>query len=154
MAVGLWNHVLIMIQNPLCLTPSALKEMLSGCVWGFLFLQNDATSGCDGFDGKEDASEMTRVVKVAWGRSKQLSLLSLSAFTPIRILRIQKERWMARGREFLPIPSLRLLPNTKATLKPEAFASSCLHPSSKLCVKDTRGYTQAVGLWNYILIMI
>ncbi len=42
----------------------------------------------------------------------------------------------------------------KETLKSEAFALSCLHPSSKLCVKDTRGYTQAVGLWSHVLIMI
>jgi hypothetical protein len=97
---------------------------------------------------------MTKFVKVAQGRSKQLSSLSLSALTQIGILRIQKERWMTHGWEFPPIPSLLLPPNNKGTLKPEAFASSCLHPSSELCVKDTRGYTQAVGLWNHILIMI
>jgi hypothetical protein len=45
-------------------------------------------SGWDGFDDKEDAAKMTRVVKVAWGRSKQLSLLSLSALTPIGMLKI------------------------------------------------------------------
>ncbi len=153
-AVGLCNHVLIMIRNPLCPTPSAPKEMLPGWVWGFLFLRNDATSGWDGFDNKEDAAEMTRVMKVARGRSKQLSLLSLSALTPIGILRIRKERWMTRGQEFPPIPSLLLPPNNKGTLKLEAFASSCLHPSSELCVNDTRVYTQVVGLCNHVLIMI
>ena len=79
-----------------------------GC---FLFLRNDATSGLDGFDDKEDAAEMTRVVNVVWERSKQLSSLSLSALTSIGILRIRKERWMARRREFPPIPSLLLPPN-------------------------------------------
>ena len=60
------------------------------------------------------------------------------------------------GGEFLPIPSLLLPPNNKGTLKPEAFASSCLHPSpsSELCVERLTGYTQAVGLWNHVLIMI
>ncbi len=75
---GLWNHVLIMIRNPLCLTLSAPKEMLSGWVWGFLFLRKDAKSGWDGFDNKEDAAEMMIVVRVARGRSKQFLLLSLS----------------------------------------------------------------------------
>ena len=112
------------------------------------------TSRWDCFDNKEDAAEMTRVLKVSQGRSKQLLLLSLSALTPGGILRIQKERWIACGREFSPIPALLLPPNNKTTLKPEAFALSCLHLSSKLCVKDTRGYTQAVGLWSHILIMI
>jgi hypothetical protein len=78
-----------------------------------LFLQNDATSESewDGFDDKEDTVEMPRVVKVAWGRSKPLLSLSLSALTPIRMLKIQKERCMAHGREFLPIPSLLLPTN-------------------------------------------
>jgi hypothetical protein len=44
--------------------------------------------------------------------------------------------------------------HNKETLKPEAFASSCLHPCSYLCVKDTGGYTRAVGLQNHVLIMI
>jgi hypothetical protein len=101
---GLWNHVLIMIQNPLCPTPLAPKEMLPGWVWGFLFLLNDVTSRWDGFDDEENAAEMMRVVKVARGRSKQFSLLSLSTLTSIGILRIQNERWMARGssRQFPP----------------------------------------------------
>ena len=51
---------------------------------------------------------------------------------------------------------LLLTGTPKGTLKPEAFALSCLHPSpsSKLCVKRPSGYTQAVGLWNHVLIMI
>ena len=64
------------------------KRDASDWIWGFLFLRNDATSGWDGFDNKEDAAEMIRVVKVARGRSKQLSLLSLSELTPIGMLRI------------------------------------------------------------------
>ncbi len=56
-----------------------------GC---FLFLQNDGMSEWDGFEHKGDAAEMTRVVKVARGRSEQLLLLSLSALTPTGILRI------------------------------------------------------------------
>jgi hypothetical protein len=64
-----------------------------GC---FLFLRNDATSGWDGFDNKKNAVKMTRVVKVVWERSKQLSSLSLSALTPIRMLRIRKkDGWRA-----------------------------------------------------------
>ena len=39
----------------------------------------------------EGAAEMTRVVKVVWGRSKKLLLLSLSALTPIGMLRIRKD---------------------------------------------------------------
>ena len=61
---------------------------------------------------------------------------------------------MDGAREFPPIPSLLLPRNNKETLKPEAFALSCLHPSSKLCVERPSGYTQAVGLWNHVLIMI
>jgi hypothetical protein len=44
----------------------------------------------------EDAAEMTRVVKVVWGRSEKLSSLSLSTLTPIGMLRIQKDGPRAR----------------------------------------------------------
>jgi hypothetical protein len=59
----------------------------------------------------EGAAEMTRAVKVVWGGVQKLSPLSLSALTPIGILRIQK---MAR-RDFPPIPSLLLPPNNILT---------------------------------------
>ena len=39
----------------------------------------------------KDAAEMTRVVKVVWGRSEKLLSLSLSVLTPIGMLRIQKD---------------------------------------------------------------
>ena len=59
-----------------------------------------------------------------------------------------------RRLELLLIPSLLQPPYNKGTLKPEASALSCLHPSCKLCVERPSGYTQAVGLWNHVLIMI
>jgi hypothetical protein len=45
--VGLWNHVLIMIQKPLCPTPSAPKEMLQGGFGDFCFYE--IASAVDGF---------------------------------------------------------------------------------------------------------
>ena len=41
MAAGIWNHVLIMIPNLLCPTPSAPKEMLPS----FSFLQGSVCEG-------------------------------------------------------------------------------------------------------------
>jgi hypothetical protein len=80
---------LLMIRNPFCPTLSAPKEMLPGGFGEFYFYKKLllrmalATS--------EDAAEMTRVVKVVRGRFKKLSSLSLSALTPIGMLRIQKD---------------------------------------------------------------
>jgi hypothetical protein len=47
MVVGLWNHVLIMIQNPLCPTPLAPKKMLRGGFGDFYFYE--IATAVDGF---------------------------------------------------------------------------------------------------------
>ena len=44
---GLWNHILIMIRNPLCPTPSAPKEMLQG---GFGDFYSTKATTADGFE--------------------------------------------------------------------------------------------------------
>jgi hypothetical protein len=115
-----------MIRNPFCPTPLAPKKMLQGGFGDFYFCEMLLLRMA--LTTSKDVAEMTRVVKAARG-SKTLVALPLRADTH-RNAEDLKKRWMARKRDFPPIPSLLLPPNNKETLKPKAFASSCLNPSS------------------------
>ena len=76
---------------------------------------------------------------------KKLLSLFLSALTPIGMLRIRKERWMARRRDFPPITSLLLPPNNIIhyyfTCKHNKSAKD-LKPNVKRmqCAKNTANY--------------
>jgi hypothetical protein len=129
-AVGLWNHVLIIIQNPLCPTPLAPKEMLQGGFGDFVFLRNARWMALASTTMR-DAAETTRGSRPKGSKG----FVEL----PLRADIHWRKGYGAGGRlprkqesiSRFPANSLLLLPpNNKEILKPEAFASSCLHPCS------------------------
>jgi hypothetical protein len=159
-----------MIQKPLCPTLLAPKEMLQGGFGDFYFYK--ITTAADGFGFDDNERMRQNYDKKIPPRDPGNLLRAPSPHQyPMEMRRYPFDtriwrgihwrctgiHWIPEsgvGGRFPPIQSLLLPPNHKGTLKPEAFSSSCLHPHSKLCVKDTRGYTRAVGLWNHVLIMI
>jgi hypothetical protein len=145
-AVGLWNHVLIMIWNPLCSTPLAPKEMLQGGFGVFYFYE--IATAVVGFGFNDDKRMQRKYDKKDPSRGS-LHFVESSPSAPVSVggalvsiwervsigdatVSIGEKKSGAGGR-FPPIPSLLLPPNNKETLKSEAFTSSCLHPCSYYC---------------------
>jgi hypothetical protein len=104
--VGLWNHVLIMIQNPLCLTPSAPEEMLQGGFEDIYFYEMLLGGWLRLWQWWEGTAEMTK--DPFEKEFNQFVKLPLRAW---RQSRIGAGMNSGKGGRFPPIPSLLLLQN-------------------------------------------
>ncbi len=147
--VGLWNHVLIMIQDPLCPTPLAPKEMLQGgfgdfysyemLLGGWLWLRQ----------WQEGALEM---MKDPFKKDPINSSSSLSALDAN--LELAQGWTLARNGDSHQFPPCCCLQITTELWNQRRHSH---RPASILVasyVKRPSGFTRVVGLWNHVLIMI
>ena len=129
------------------------KRDASGWVWGFFTLlqlgrmaRQGETRGCGGNDEMSDRNEIGRILETLsaldvnpdrWRGEGQVVVLHSTAtlgngfrYNWVTGSVTTGRVWPSPSRIPATIPSLLLPPNNKGTLKPEAFASSCLRPPS------------------------